>query len=222
MQSLIRGERGGKRCTDCHKPSRKVLEHRIPAHLDKMECYACHSAWGAQEYGTFFIRFKGKDESRADFRLVTHSADYVKSAYLRKQDAPPLGINNAGRVSPIRPEFILYLTVLNDGKPVGEENRLLSAEWRAFFPHTIRRGSVMCDGCHNNPRRFVFEPKESRIYQIEKDGMGLESFWDRKGQTVVNGSFMSEERYRRMNEASPAYQRDYVQKWQKLIEGVEK
>ncbi|HBB16659.1 MAG TPA: cytochrome C, partial [Syntrophus sp. (in: bacteria)] len=63
----------------------------------------------------------------------------MKSAYLRKQDAPPLGINAAGKVSPIRPEFIVYFTEIRNDRPVGQENRLLAAEWKAFFPHTIRR-----------------------------------------------------------------------------------
>ncbi len=57
MQGMIAGKAASRICTDCHQPSSKVLEHSIEAHLEKMECVACHAAWGAQEYGTFYLHF---------------------------------------------------------------------------------------------------------------------------------------------------------------------
>ncbi len=188
MQSLIAGTRTAKVCRDCHKPSDKVLEHRIKVHLERMECYACHSAWGAQEYGTFYLRFTG-GQSQQHYRLKTVDGNYVKSAYLKKQDAPPLGVNARGMVSPIRPQFIAYFSDIRNDMVVGEENRLLTASWKAFFPHTVRRGTVMCDGCHDAPRRFIMEGKEDRIYRLQDDGMKIPSFWDRTGQKVMNGDF---------------------------------
>ncbi|ACM19704.1 menaquinol oxidoreductase complex Cbc6, cytochrome c subunit, putative, 10 heme-binding sites [Geotalea daltonii FRC-32] len=220
MQSLIAGARTAKGCLDCHKPSKKVLEHRIKGHLERMECYACHSAWGAQEYGTFYLRFTDSP-SQQDYRLKTVNGNYVKSAYLKKQDAPPLGVNARGMVTPIRPQFIAYFSDIRNDMVVGEENRLLTASWKAFFPHTVRRGTVMCDGCHDAPRRFIMEGKEDRIYRLQDDGMKLPSFWDRTGQKVMNGDFLSPARYRAMTEKNAAYQRAYVEKWKKLTDRVE-
>jgi hypothetical protein len=57
MQSLISGKKTAKTCEDCHQPDLNVIEHSIAAHMDKMECYACHSAWAPQEYGSFYLRF---------------------------------------------------------------------------------------------------------------------------------------------------------------------
>ena len=57
MKSLAAGQKSSKTCLDCHTPDRRILEHRISAHLERLECYACHSAWAAQEYGTFFLHF---------------------------------------------------------------------------------------------------------------------------------------------------------------------
>ena len=154
----------------------------------------------------------------------------MKSAYLRKQDAPPLGINARGKVSPIRPEFVLYFSDICNDLPVGSwsgkgsetmENRLLAAEWRAFFPHTVRRGTVMCEGCHDNPRRYLMESPQDRIYQLQDDGMTLPSFWDRSGQKVANGDFLPAARYGQLNKKSIAYQRAYLEKWQSLIKHVE-
>ena len=220
MKSLVAGSKSSKTCLDCHKPSKKIIDHRISAHLEKMECYACHSAWTPQEYGTFYLRF-ADSPSQDSYRLRNNAGNYVKSAYLRKQDAPPLGINARGKVSPIRPEFLLYFTDISNDRPVGTENRLLTAEWKALFPHTIRRGTVMCEGCHDTPRRFIMEKPEERIYQLQADGMTLPSFWDRTGQKVTNGDFLPVSRYRQMTIKSPAYQRAYLEKWQKLINHVE-
>ena len=230
MASLVAGRKSSKSCLDCHKVSTKVVEHRIGAHLEKLECYACHSAWTPQEYGTFYLRF-ADSPSQDYYRVRGNEGNYVKSAYLRKQDAPPLGINARGKVSPIRPQFLLYFSDIKNDRPVGNwplatgpdlvENRLLAAEWKAFFPHTIRRGTVMCEGCHDTPRRFIMEKKEDRIYQLQADGMTLPSFWDRTGQKVTNGDFLPVSRYLLLTEKSPAYQKAYLQKWQNLINRVE-
>ena len=222
MGSLAAGRTSSKGCLDCHEAKRSVLEHRIAAHLEKLECYACHSAWGAQEYGTFYLRFTNSP-SQELYRVRRDQAgeDYVKSAYLRKQDAPPLGLNGRGKVSPIRPQFIGFFTDIKNDRAIWEENRLVAAEWKAFFPHTVRRGTVMCEGCHDNPRRFVLEPEADRIYQLQKDGLALSSFWDQRGQTVSNGAFISAARYRELSRKTPAYQRAYLEKWQKLVNHVE-
>jgi hypothetical protein len=98
---------------------------------------------------------------------------------------------------------------------------LLTAEWRAYFPHTVQRGTVTCEGCHDNPTRFLLEPESQRIYNLQKDGMGLESFWLQSGQRVSNGSFMDASRYLRMSSKSPAYTKAYVKKWKSFLNRVE-
>lgn len=220
MQSLIAGRKASKECADCHQPSQRPVEHRIDAHMENMECYACHSAWAAQEYGTFFLRL-GDSEKRKYFRLKgDDDSEYLKSAYLKKQDVPPLGLNSKGKVSPIRPQFItLYSDLRDDGD--GTENRLMTARWQAFFPHTVRSGSVMCDGCHGDARRFLLEKEEDKIYFLERDGLPLSSFWNQEGQQVGNGSFISPERYGAMAEKNPQFTKAYVEKWKSLVESVD-
>ena len=219
MASLAAGQRTAKTCTDCHQPSPTVLEHRIGGHLGALECWACHSAWTAQEYGTFFVRVGGNQVGEHFSVKRSPGAEYLRSAYLRRQDAPPLGRDAAGKVSPIRPQFIAYTSDLR--APGGEENVLLSAQWRAFFPHTVRRGTVLCEGCHDAPRRFLVEPKAARIYRPADDGLNLESFWDQQGQTLVNGRFLSPEEVARLRARSPAYRRGTIEKWQKFVQPVE-
>ncbi|MBW2602987.1 MAG: hypothetical protein JRE28_01555 [Deltaproteobacteria bacterium] len=221
MKSLMAGEKSSKTCIDCHTPDPAISEHGIKAHLKNLECYACHSAWAAQEYGTFFVRFKDSSNKQY-FRLRPWGdAEYIKSGFLKKQDSSPLGINKREKISPIRPQFIVYFTDVKNNRPVGEENRLLTARWKAFVPHTIRRGTVMCDGCHNNPERFLLEKEEDRIYRLQKNGMSLASFWSQKGQTVGNGSFMTTKRFKKMASKPPEFKKAYVKKWKRLIKAVE-
>jgi hypothetical protein len=217
MKSLAAGKRSSKTCTDCHEAGRDAIEHRIGAHLSRLECYACHAAWAAQEYGTFYVRIDGKRDGA--FALRHRTEKYARSVYLRKQDAPPLGIDRRGKVSPIRPQFILYYSDGRDGAgDARAENRLLAASWKAFFPHTVRRGTIMCGGCHDDPRRLVLEGKADRIYGLAEDGMGLASFWDRTGQGVVNGSFRPRARAARLFAKGPAYRKAFVRKWKTLID----
>ena len=216
MQSLIAGRAAASTCRDCHRPSSKVIEHRIAAHLERLECVACHAAWAPQEYGSFYLRFtSGSVED--PYQALTYTQNgYAKSVYLKRQDLPPLGINSQGKIAPIRPQFIAYYSQFSKGRAMGQENLLLAAEWRAFAPHTIQRGTVMCDGCHDNPRRFLLERPQDRIYDLQKDGMTLYSFWNQSGQRMINGSFMSQARYLRMSARTDTYKRAYVEKWKQF------
>jgi hypothetical protein len=221
MKSLLGGRASWKKCIDCHQPGGRVIEHRIGSHLENLECYSCHSAWAAQEYGTFYIRLKNSPSGRDLWVKQSDGKTYIKRAYLKMQKTPPLGVNSRGKVSPIRPQFITYFSDIKEGTPVCEENRLLAAQWKAFFPHTIRPGTVMCEGCHNNASRFILEKEEDRIYQPELDGMTLHSFWNQTGQELINGSFMELSRFNRMSAKNPAYIRAYIEKWKSLVDHVD-
>ena len=208
------GEARTKSCRQCHaRPSPDVPEHAIAAHLDRMECVACHAAWAPQEYGTFLVRALAPEQQEA-FAPLPAWGPWRKSAYLKRQDAPPLGLNARGRVAPIRPQFILFATDAGQGW----ENRLLAADWKAFAPHTVRRGTVACGGCHDSPRRYLLEADGDRLHLLEKDGLPLRSFWSREGQTVSNGSFLPAQRHTLMNQKTPEYVREHLRQWQNLLD----
>ena len=210
MATLGAGRAGARRCTDCHTPSSgSSPEHAIAAHLSKLACVACHAAWAAQEYGTFLVKADDNDE----LAMLPRWGAFYKSAHLRRQDAPSLGLDAAGLVAPIRPRYVLFVT----DPSRGWENRLLAAEWRAFAPHTVRRGSVPCGSCHDNPRRFLLEPDEARIYWPDADGLPLRSYWSGDGQRVTNGAFFPQERFQRSSVRTPDYARKAVQRWKALL-----
>lgn len=218
MQSMVQAKKSARTCRDCHaQPSADVPEHAITAHMERMECVACHAAWAAQEYGTFLVRPLTPEQQEA-FAPLPAVGPWRKSAYLKRQDAPPLGLNARGRVTPIRPQFILFAT----DPSRGWENRLLAAEWKAFSPHSVRRGSVSCAGCHEQPRRYLLEEDADRLYLLEKDGLPLRSFWSRRAQTVSNGSFLPERHHSLMNRKTPEYVRQHLRQWKRLLEPADR
>ncbi|WP_321394007.1 selenite/tellurite reduction operon b-type cytochrome iron-sulfur cluster-binding subunit ExtO [uncultured Desulfuromusa sp.] len=223
MKSLIAGQKAAQTCEECHQPDPGVIEHSIAAHMDKLECYACHSSWAPQEYGNYYLRFgKSNREAEKAFKTPRLKGEYLVRTYLRKQDAPPLGLNERQRYSPIRPEFITYYSDLRGGEYPLVENQLLGAEWKPFFPHTIRTGTVMCDHCHDDRRRYLLENEEDRLYRIDLDGLGLVSFWNQQGQTIRDGSFVSSQQFLRINKKDSAYTKAYVKRWKKLLGQDEK
>lgn len=200
-------------CRDCHPaPDPKVPEHAIGAHLEKMRCSACHAAWAAQEYATVLVRPRTEAQQEA-FAVLPQIGEWRRSAAHRRQDAPPLGLDGAGLVAPIRPKHQLFAT----DPSRGWENRLLAAEWVPFEPHTVRAGTVACGGCHDQPRRFVLEADADRILRPDLDGLALRSFWNREGQAVRGGAFLPGPRHAAMNRKTPVYLRETLRQWQRLL-----
>jgi hypothetical protein len=214
MRSFREGKGVAKGCRNCHVPDVATSPgHSESGPMAKVTCAACHAAWEAQEYGTFFVRASSPAQKEA-FAPLPSLGPWKKSAALKRQDAPPLGLDEEGSVTPIRPHFVLFATDVAKGW----ENRLLAAEWRPAAPHTIRRGTVGCDGCHANRRRFLLEEAPERLYDVGRDGLPLRSWWDRAGQRMVRGAFVPPDRFERMSRRSPEYARLLVKRWQTFLE----
>ncbi len=105
----------------------------IGAHMDEMECYACHATWAPQCYGCHIKVDYTVDKKHYDWVAIGHdhspdgmTPEYSEEAeglrirgeivesrsYLRWED-PPLGINGEGRVSPVIPGCQTTVTVIN-------------------------------------------------------------------------------------------------------------
>ncbi len=118
----------------------------VKAHMDRMECYACHAKWAPQCYGCHIKIDYSKGEKHPDWIAMgndhdehglTADARYViygdkkeyekhlidgkvkeTRSYLRWED-PPLVQNGEGRISPAVPGCQTTVTVIGkDGKPL--------------------------------------------------------------------------------------------------------
>jgi hypothetical protein len=185
MRSLQEGRRSAKTCRDCHPaPSPDVPEHALGAHLEKMECEACHAAWAAQEYGTFLVRPATPEQEEA-FAPLPNVGPVAEErlpqepgrAAARPQRARPGGAHPAA-VRPLR-------------------HRPAAAGRTASWPRSGSRSSPHHEARHGHLRRLprpaaplpAGADDGERLYELEKDGLPLRSFWSREKQTVVGGAF---------------------------------
>lgn len=220
MRSLADGRRFSKTCTDCHKVKNTSVEHSVTEHMTKMECYTCHSSWADQEYGTFWIKFKNSSFTQF-FRWVKRpNLEYAKSSHTKQYADFPIGVNVSGKYSPVRPQFLMFVTEIEGNKPKGKENRMMSDRFTAFFPHTVRRETVMCQSCHKNNRRLMRAGTHERIFLTDKDGLEINSFYNGKNFRVANGRFVSDAEYKRITGDTPEYVKKSLKKWEQISDMI--
>ncbi|MDY6821622.1 MAG: selenite/tellurite reduction operon b-type cytochrome iron-sulfur cluster-binding subunit ExtO [Deferribacterota bacterium] len=223
MESFIKEKKYSKDCRDCHKKIDKtIVEHSINEHMEKMECYACHSAWTVNELGTFYIQFINSSVKKYYNSLNNISNEYVKSSFLKDYYNLFLGLNSKGKYSPIRPEFIFFYTKIVNNTLIGDDNRLLGSYWKAFFPHTVRREVVLCDECHRNKKKYLLLEKEKRVYELKKDDIKIDSFFSQKDQQIINGVFIDNNTYnQKIGVKNKYFINKYIEKWKKVEKFIE-
>ncbi len=149
----------------------RVAMRQVGVHVQRMECYACHSAWVPQCYGCHVkVDYSGGDT--ANDWVATGAADGVtprpvpahvveSRSYLRWED-PVLGVNGEGRVTPLAPGCQVSWTVIGrDGRVVlrnrvfrspggtegaGPEGQL-TLDMSPTTPHTVGPARS-CESCH--------------------------------------------------------------------------
>jgi len=155
----------------------EVAMDSVGAHLDKLECYSCHSDWAPQCYGCHVTMDYSEDKSDSDWiaRGNAHQANglndmTIKSpgkakegrSYLRWEN-PILGINGEGRVTPLIPGCqVIYTVIGPDGKNIAHnviassEEAPLALDMAPVQPHTAGRKARTCESCHNDPKALGY------------------------------------------------------------------
>jgi hypothetical protein len=132
---------------------------QIAGHMDKLECYACHSSWAPQCYGCH----AKMDKRKKSYDWVDESADstYAWSesrSYLR-WETPVLGINSEGKVSPfITGCQAIFTQIDSDGKVAALNKVFTTSDGHSGIahnpiqPHTVSRKPRTCENCHSEPK----------------------------------------------------------------------
>ncbi|MCE7984130.1 MAG: cytochrome C [Caldilinea sp. CFX5] len=170
-------------------PDGEVAMVQVQAHMDKLECYACHSDWAPQEYGcavnvNYGVDADGQALTATDWiasgnaplpdgshELIQSPGSVTQSpAYLR-WEAPILGVNGEGRVSPLIPGCQTVFTVIGpDGKPLttnaigrtppgvegGGDAGQRTLTMMPVQPHTAGRQARTCESCHSDPKALGY------------------------------------------------------------------
>ncbi|WP_297454141.1 multiheme c-type cytochrome [Persephonella sp.] len=111
----------------------------VKAHIDKMECYACHATWAPQCYGCHIkIDYSkgikhpdwiamGNDrtpdgltaDARGEYKKHLIDGNIVETRSYLRWENPPLAVNGEHRISPAIPGCQTTVTVIGkDGKPL--------------------------------------------------------------------------------------------------------
>ncbi len=183
----------------------KVAMSKVSAHVEELECYACHADWAPQCYGCHVTVDYSEGKTDVDWinnasagraaanglgpdnELGTNgltSAGKVSEtrSYLR-WETPILGINGEGRVTPLMPGCQVITTVIDkDGNVVAENEIWHTPEGKgldhaAVQPHTAGRQARTCESCHDNPKTLGYGIEDGRFMLGYENGfvVGLQT-----------------------------------------------
>ncbi len=200
----------------------------IRAHMEKMECYSCHSRWAPQCYGCHaqqdtstksFDWVKGKgaqDPSLAGKRAYRAKTAYKwreTRSYLRWEN-PSLGINSEGKVSPFIPGCQVIFTQIGPDGRCRVHNKVYvtrdgidAIATNPIQPHTVSRQARSCESCHASKKALGLG---EGIYITRANGIGLDFGLDR----------IVDEKGRQLQATSHVGARPFNEKEQKRITRV--
>jgi hypothetical protein len=160
----------------------QVAMSSVPQHLEKMECYACHSTWAPQCYGChvqYDIRKNGTDWVLSALRrdsVTGHQREtktpgdikYENRSFMR-WESPILGINFRGKVSPLVPGCQVAWTFTDEKGKTHQLNAInrtsdgLPAPTLApLQPHANTLVARTCEDCHTTPKAIGYGVGKSR------------------------------------------------------------
>lgn len=163
----------------------------IPSHMDKLECYTCHSTWAPQCYGCHarqniakpagdWLSFKpSEDPSKTGNKPNTQATakDWDESRSYLRWETPVLGINSRGKVSPFIPGCQVVFTQV-DGEKGVVDNKVFTTKdgtsgigTNPIHPHTVTKQARSCADCHMSTKALGLG---SGIYDSRKNGLPID------------------------------------------------
>lgn len=178
----------------------EVAMSAVTKHMDEMECYTCHADWAPQCYGCHVTMdySEGKSDSDwvsrgnaqlpnglNDMTITTAGKAKEGRSYLR-WEAPILGINGEGRVTPLIPGCQVIFTVVGpDGTNITNNTIARTAPFQEgsgeqgqrgmdmapVQPHTAGRKARTCESCHSDPKALGYGIEGGRFLQGYSEGL---------------------------------------------------
>jgi len=157
----------------------------VSQHLEKLECYACHSTWGPQCYGChmkYDRRVKGTDWILSAKKIDPKSGRQtifkefgdltVENRSFMRWESPILGMNLKGKVSPIIPGCQVFYTFIDERGNIKALNKYYTTSSGHNAPtlaplqlHTISLVARTCEDCHQKPKAVGYGIANSRSAQ---------------------------------------------------------
>jgi hypothetical protein len=165
----------------------KVAMGVVSQHLEKLECYACHSTSAPQCYGCHIKYDANKEGTDWVGSALNHDAvgrqvntetpgDVATEnvGYIR-WELPMLGINYKGRVAPVIPGCQVVWSFVDKNGVLREINKInttsdgLPAPTLApLQPHSVTAVARTCESCHTDPKALGYGVGKSRSAAIKE------------------------------------------------------
>ena len=158
-----------------------------PRHLEKTECYACHTAWAPTCYGCHIKMDYTAYGNPVDVAFDHLGGEHAKQGWFRltagvrfADPEPVLGINWRGKVVPFVPRAQPLFTFVNPAGKTEYAFKKLGFAHNPIVPHTVTRASRTCESCHGNPRALGLGAFTSREHpKLGEFGQPSDYRWDR-------------------------------------------
>jgi hypothetical protein len=143
---------------------RLPLAMAIPAHIEKLECFACHATWACNRIPG---RFRRDDRQVSPQDFVTGEAAATAGHWTVKDHgtllAPPLLAQNArGKVSPATVRLVPVVDHVGEAgerllasRPQRSVGNAPAGFLSPFQPHTLARRGRPCESCHVDVWTFL-------------------------------------------------------------------
>lgn len=160
----------------------RVAMSTVSQHLDKLECYACHSTWAPQCYGCHMVYDKRKEgtdwvTTALNYNSITRKQQITKTkgeisenrGWMRWEE-PMLGINLKGKVTPIIPGCqVVWSYIIDENGKVVTVNKIFKTSdglntptLAPVQPHANTMPARTCESCHTQPKAVGYGMMNSR------------------------------------------------------------
>ena len=158
-----------------------------PAHVTKMECFTCHTAWAPTCYGCHIKMDYSAYTNPVNVAFDNLANEHSKQGWFRltagvrfADPEPVLGINWRGKVVPFVSRAQPLFSYVNPAGVLEYDFKKLGFAHNPIVPHTVVKQARSCESCHGNPRALglgAFTSKEHP--KLEEFKQPAEYRWDR-------------------------------------------
>jgi len=167
-------------------PQGKTAMALIPQHIEKMECYTCHSIWAPQCFGChikydmrkkgtdWVLTSKNRDKQTGKQKIIKTKGNIaLENRGFMRWESPILGINYKGKVTPLIPGCEVVWTFIDENGKVIENNKIATTSdgypaptLAPLQPHANSAVARTCEDCHTNPKTIGYGYAKSRSAEI--------------------------------------------------------
>lgn len=159
----------------------RVAMSIVSEHMEKLECYACHSTWAPQCYGCHMKYDRRKtgtdwigtamnhDVLDGKQRIVKSPGDVYENRSFMRWEKPILGVNMEGKVSPLIPGCQTLWTYVNEEGEIVVRNKSFTTSDGFPSPtlapvqaHANTIPARTCENCHTDPKSIGYGEMTSR------------------------------------------------------------